>query len=64
MPPLVWEEIAAECDGKTIKGSFRKVGNMVTVKTPHGRKTTQLGGFTPGYLAKMLLRDLARSGKA
>jgi hypothetical protein len=64
MPPQIWEVVTAECDGKTIKGSYRKIGNMVTVKTLHGSKTTQLGGLTPDYLAKMLLRELARKGKA
>lgn len=62
MPPEVWEEITIECDGKTTKGSYRKVGKAVTVNTLHGSKTAPLIGLTPVYLAKMLLRELAREG--
>jgi hypothetical protein len=63
MSPQVWEKVTAECDGTTIEGSYRKVGNMVTVKTPRGSNTAPLGGLIPEYLAKMLLRELARDGK-
>ena len=60
----VWEEITAECDGKIFKGFYRTVGNTVTVKTPLGMKAAQLSGLTPSYLAKMLLRELARERRA
>jgi hypothetical protein len=63
MSPQVWEKITAECDGTTIEGSYRKVGNAVTVKTPSGSNTAPLEGLIPEYLAKMLLRKLAREGK-
>jgi hypothetical protein len=37
----------------------------VTVKTPEGTKTNQIGSeTTPERLAKMLLRELALEGKA
>jgi hypothetical protein len=64
MSPLVWEKITAKCDGKTIEGSYRKVGNMITVKTPGGSNTAPLSGLIPEYLAKMLLRELVREGRA
>jgi hypothetical protein len=63
MPPQVWTEITAEYDGKTFNGYYRKVGETVTVKTPRGMKAAQLTGLTPEYLARMLLRELAREGK-
>ena len=59
----IWREIAAEYKGKIIKGSFKFLDGMVAVGTPHGSKTTQLGGQTPEQMAKMLLRELAREGK-
>jgi hypothetical protein len=64
MPPEVWEEITTECGGITIKGSYKKAGNTVTVKASGGSKAAQLSGLTPEYMAKMLLRELAREGKA
>ena len=59
----VWKEITAEYKGRVIKGSFKFLDGMVAVGTPHGSKTTQLGGQTPEQMAKMLLRELAREGK-
>jgi hypothetical protein len=64
MPPQVWEDVTSESDGKAIKGSFRMAGNTVTVKASGGSKAGHLSGLTPEYLAKMLLRELAREGKA
>ena len=64
MPPEVWEEITTECAGIAIKGSYKKAGNTVTVRARDGNKSAQLSGLTPQYLAKMLLRELAREGKA
>lgn len=37
---------------------------MITVTAAHGHKTTQVGGSPPEALAKMLLRELIREGKA
>jgi hypothetical protein len=37
---------------------------MVQVRTPHADKTTQIGRTPPLTLAKMMLRELAREGKA
>jgi hypothetical protein len=65
MTPPGWEEISIEYEGKIISGAYRKkAGNIVSVRTVRGEKEAQLAGFTPLYLAKMLLRELAREGKA
>jgi hypothetical protein len=59
----IWREITTEYNGRTIKGSFKYLDGAVTVRTPHGSKTTQVGGQTPEQMAKRLLRELAREGK-
>ncbi len=64
MPPYIWEEITTECDGTTIRGSYQRIANRVTVKTLGGSKAAPLSGLNPEYLAKMLLRELAREGNA
>lgn len=60
----VWQEIGTEIGGKPIKGLYRYANQLVTVRTPNGSKTTQVGGLIPEYLAKILLRQLAKEGKA
>ena len=59
-----WTQITAECDGTIFEGFYRKAGDTVTVKTPLGSKAAQIRGLTPVYLAKMILRALAREGRA
>ena len=60
----VWREITAEHNGKIIKGSFKFLDGMVTARTQRGTKTASVGGHTPEQLAKNLLRELAREGRA
>jgi len=60
----VWREITAEHNGKIIKGSFKFVDGMVTARTQRGTKTASVGGHAPEQLAKNLLRELAREGRA
>ena len=61
----VWKEITAEYKGRVIKGSFKFIDGMVTVRTLYGSKTAQLSGLTRAeQLAKNLLRELARQGRA
>jgi hypothetical protein len=64
MAPVDWKQITAECDGTVFKGFYRKAGDTVTVRTPLGSKAAQTRGLTPVYLAKMILRELAREGRA
>ena len=60
----VWKEISAEYKGRVIKGSFKFIDGMVTVRTQYGSKTAQLSGLTRAeQLAKNLLRELARQGR-
>ena len=62
MKSEVWREIETAIGGKTVRGSDRYADQMVTVKTPNGSKTTQVGGLVTEYLAKILLRQLAQEG--
>ncbi len=64
MPPYTWEEVTTECEGITIRGSYKRIANTVTVRASGGSKAAPLSGLTPEYLAKMLLRELAREGRA
>jgi hypothetical protein len=59
-----WTQITAEFDGTVFEGYYRKAGDTVTVRTPLGSKAAQTRGLTPTYLAKMILRELAREGRA
>ena len=60
----VWREITTEYNGRVIKGSFKFLDGKVNVRTQHGSMTAQLGGQTPEEMAKTILRELARGGKA
>ena len=60
----VWKEITTEYNGRNIKGSFKFVDGRVDVRTLYGSKTTQSGGHAPEQVAKKLLRELAREGRA
>src|SRR5262245_2861039 len=60
----IWREITTEYNGRLIKGSFKFLDGVVTVRTLHGSKAAQVRGQTPEQLAKTLLRELARDGLA
>jgi hypothetical protein len=60
----VWKELEIEFNGKPVKGSYCVSGKLVTVRTIGGRNSTQLGDMPPEAIAKVLLRELARGGKA
>jgi hypothetical protein len=40
-------------------GSWAVIDGMVTVRTPDGTKSAQIGGIPPEYLARVLMRELA-----
>jgi hypothetical protein len=62
-PP--WKEISVEYEGKIISGDYRISGKTVVVRSASGVfKDAPLGGLSPLYLAKMLLRELDREGSA
>jgi prolyl-tRNA editing enzyme YbaK/EbsC (Cys-tRNA(Pro) deacylase) len=58
----IWREITTEYHGREIKGSFKFLDGVVTVRTLRGSKAAQVRGQTPEQLAKTLLRELAREG--
>ena len=59
----VWREITDVYGGKITKASYRFSDRMVTVRTPFGSKTTEIGGHAPERLARILLRELVDKGK-
>jgi hypothetical protein len=62
---IIWREVQIKFLGRTIVGSYAlSQDGLVTVKTPTGEKTTQLGGSPAEFIAKRLLRELAVEGKA
>ena len=60
----IWREITTEYNGRAIKGSFKFLDGVVTVRTLGESKAAQVRGQTPEQPAKTLLRELARDGMA
>jgi hypothetical protein len=57
-----WEDIAIECNGKIVTGTYCVSDWMITVKIESGRdKSTQLGNTPPKTLAESLLRELSET---
>jgi len=56
--------IACDVDGKTYRGNYWVAGKILVVSTSMGGKSRQLGSMPPDALAKQLLENLAREGKA
>jgi len=56
--------VACEIDGKKYKGTYWIAGKILTVATGMGGKSTQVGSTPAEALAKRLLQDLAKEGKA
>ena len=57
-----WMDITAEI---TLNGSYSvsEGSKTLTVKSPYGSKTTQLGGLRPEVLARIMLRELVQDKK-
>jgi hypothetical protein len=53
-----------EYKGKTYNASYHVHEGVITVQTARGQESTQLGGLRLKVLAKMLLEQLVRTGKA
>ncbi len=62
--PLPRYPINCEIDGKTHKGTYWVAGKILTVSTGLGGKSKQVGTTEPEALAKQLLLELAKAGKA
>jgi hypothetical protein len=56
--------ITCESDGKTHKGTYWVAGKILTVATGGGGKSKQVGTMEPQELAKQLLLELVKAGKA
>ena len=56
-------EITMTRNDKTYSAFYRVEGGVVTVTTISGRKSTQVGGSTAEFVARMLLRELIDEGK-
>ena len=62
--PLPRYPITCETDGKTHKGTYWVAGKILTVSTGLGGKSKQVGTTEPEALAKQLLLELVKAGKA
>lgn len=56
--------IACEVEGKAYRGKYWIAGKIMTVSTGLGGKSRQIGSVNPEDLAKRLLGELAKVGKA
>lgn len=56
--------VTGEIDGKTYKGNYWITGKILTVSTGMGGKSKQVGSAPAETLAKQLLQELAKEGKA
>ena len=62
--PLPRYSITCEIDGKTHKGTYWVAGKILTVSTGLGGKSNRVGTMEPEALAKRLLLELVKAGKA
>jgi len=62
--PLPRYPITCEIDGKIYKGTYWVAGKILTVSTGLGGKSKQVGTTEPEALAKQLLLELVKAGKA
>jgi hypothetical protein len=56
--------VTCEIDGKTYQGTYWIAGKILTVSTGMGGKSKQVGSTPADALAKQLLQELAKEGKA
>jgi len=56
--------VTCEFDDKTHKGTYWVAGKILTVSTGLGGKSKQVGTMVPEALAKQLLLELVKTGKA
>jgi hypothetical protein len=59
--PAVWREITIILNGERLTGTYSCSDWMVTVRSQHGNKSTQLDGSSPLDLARLMLRELAQA---
>ena len=56
--------ITCEFDGETHKATYWVAGKILTVATGRGGKSKQMGTMEPEVLARQLLLELVKAGKA
>ena len=56
--------VITEIDGTKFKGTYWVAGKILTVSTGMGGKSRQVGTTPAEDLAKQLLQELAKEGKA
>ena len=56
--------VTCEIDGKAHRGTYWIAGKILTVSTGMGGKSKQVGSTPAEILAKQLLQELAKEGKA
>lgn len=61
---LTRHTVTTEIDGKAHRGTYWVAGKILTVSTGSGGKSRQLGSTPVEVLAKQLLQELAKEGKA
>jgi hypothetical protein len=59
----VWREITTRFNDRAVTGSYAVENGVLTVKTPRGQKSANLGALSTIFLAARLLRELAAEGK-
>jgi hypothetical protein len=63
-PPPPRYPVTYECDGKTHRGIYWVAGRILTVATGLGGKSRQIGNLDFDALARQLLAELVKTGKA
>ncbi len=62
--PVPRHRITREVNGKTHRGIFWVAGQILTVSTGLGGKSKLVGKLEPEVLAKQLLLEMVKTGKA
>ena len=63
-PPLPRHPVTCEVGSKTHKGTYWVAGKILTVATGWGGRSRQVGSMQPELLARQLLLELVKAGKA
>lgn len=56
--------VSVELDGKTYHGTYTVSGGIITVSSSGGSKPAGVQGSSAGSLARLILIELVREGKA
>ncbi len=59
-----WKELTIRFYNRPITGSFSVSDGMVTVNSPYGSETAQLGPLGPHIRARMMMIELVKNSQA